>query len=146
MSGLAALLAGHTPPDLYRWHSAAHVADIQHAVEHAGWTLCHLDGWTTEDRQSFMKGIIATLGLPESLGDDLDGLGTALQDAPLRTDHGTVLLWDGWSPMARQDPETFERVRKILAERARDTSGPTLVVVLRGEGPDLDVDELPIKH
>ena len=33
MSGLAALLAGHTKPDLYRWHNAAHVEDVAHAVE-----------------------------------------------------------------------------------------------------------------
>ena len=39
MSGLAALLAGHNPPDVYQWHSAAHVPDVQHAVEHAGWSF-----------------------------------------------------------------------------------------------------------
>ena len=37
MSGLAALLAGHNPPDIYQWHNAAHVPDVEHAVEHAGW-------------------------------------------------------------------------------------------------------------
>ena len=55
MSGLAALLAGHNPPDLYQWHSAAHVPDVQHAVEPARWEFVYLDGWTIEDKESFLK-------------------------------------------------------------------------------------------
>ena len=55
MSGLAAQLAGHTPPDLYQWHNAASVADVEHAVEKAGWKFCHLDGWTIEDKETFLN-------------------------------------------------------------------------------------------
>ena len=59
MSGLAALLAGHNPPDMYQWHNAAHVPDIEHAVEHAGWKFVYLDGWTVEDKESFLKATAA---------------------------------------------------------------------------------------
>ena len=54
MSGLAALLAGHNPPDIYRWHNAAHVPDVQHAVEHAGWRFVYVDGWTEDDKATFL--------------------------------------------------------------------------------------------
>ena len=99
MSGLAALLAGHTPPDVYQWHNAAHVEDVQHAVEHAGWTFRHLDGWTIEDRESFTKALGAAVESPDA--SSLDEI--SLEGGPGGA--GTVLLWDGWSPLARHDQE-----------------------------------------
>jgi hypothetical protein len=62
MSGLAALLAGHNPPGLYQWRSAAPVADVRHAVEHAGWGFRHLDGWVLEDKESFLEAAATALG------------------------------------------------------------------------------------
>ena len=67
MSGLAALLAGHNPPDIYQWHSAAHVPDVQHAVEHAGWKFAYLDGWTIEDKATFLKATAGVLDFPASI-------------------------------------------------------------------------------
>ncbi len=143
MSGLAALLAGHTEPGVYQWHSAAPAGDVQHAVEKAGWTFRHLDCWTCEDRATFLKGLAAELGLPPERSDDLDGLDAAL--ASLRADGaGTVLLWDGWSPLARHDEEAFGRVLAALGSRAG--AGDRFAVILRGEGPALELEELPIKH
>ena len=65
MSGLAALLAGHNPPAVYQWHSAAHVPDVEHAVQVAGWTFAHLDGWTVEDKEAFLKTAVQSLGLDD---------------------------------------------------------------------------------
>ena len=59
MSGLAALLAGHTPPKVYQWHNAASVEDVRHAVEKAGWSFHSLDGWTIEDKETFLKATAA---------------------------------------------------------------------------------------
>ena len=50
MSGLARLLAGHTPPGVYHWTSAADVATVQHAAERAGWRFVLLDTWKVEDK------------------------------------------------------------------------------------------------
>ena len=61
MSGLAALLAGHTPPKVYQWHSAASVEDIKHAVEKAGWCFRYIDGWTIEDKETFLKATATAL-------------------------------------------------------------------------------------
>ena len=144
MSGLAALLAGHTPPGVYRWHSAASVADIQHAVEHAGWTFRLLDGWVVEDKETFLKAVSASLQFPGHLGEDLDGLTGGLDELDMG-ENGTVLLWDGWSPLARQDEPTFSQVLSIFGRRTGSDRG-RLAVLLRGEGPEVELEELPIRR
>ncbi|HET6697458.1 MAG TPA: barstar family protein [Nocardioidaceae bacterium] len=143
MSGLAALLAGHNPPDLYRWHNAAHVADVQHAVEHAGWRFVSFDGWTVEDRAGFLKGAASALALPDEASESLDAFAAGLGEVPDGDCAGLVLLWDGWGPLARADAACFEQARGCLQARARDQARPPFAVLLRGEGPDLDVPELP---
>ena len=137
MSGLAALLAGHTPPGIYQWHNAAHTEDVQHAVEKAGWTFRHLDGWTVEDRDTFVKALCAAVEAPDA---------TSLEEITLEGGGGpgTVLLWDGWSPLARHDQGCFDEALDILRRRTQG-EGP-FAVILRGEGPDLDLEELPVKH
>ncbi len=144
MSGLAALLAGHTPPAVYQWHNAASVADVQHAVEHARWGFKYVDGWTIEDRESFLKATCACMELPDDT-HDVQGLAQCLMDVD-GGDHGLVLLWDGWSPLARHDEDTFRQVLDAFRKRASTTDHGKFTVILRGEGPDLELDELPIKH
>ena len=85
MSGLAALLAGHNPPDLYQWHSAAHVPDVQHAVEHAGWEFVYLDGWTIEDKESFLKAAAHAFNAEDDRGASFDALSDCLGDVEATT-------------------------------------------------------------
>ena len=145
MSGLAALLAGHTKPDVYQWHNAANVADVQHAVEHAGWTFVHLDGWTIEDKQSFLKAVGAAFGFRDDL-DSFDALSDHLNDVECGDHTGVVTLWDGWSPFARHDEQAFKVALSCLGGRCNDDRGCTFALILRGDGPPLDVPELPVKH
>ncbi len=144
MSGLAALLAGHTPPDVYQWHNAAPAADVQHAVEHAGWVFRYLDGWTTEDQESFLKSVAACLDASDA-GNDADALAACLEQVDVGQ-QGMVLLWDGWSPLARKDGTAFDAALEAFQKRSASTQHGKLAVILRGEGPDLHLDELPIKH
>ncbi len=108
MSGLAALLAGHNPPDLYQWHSAAHVPDVEHAVEQAGWQFVHLDAWTIEDKQSFLKAAAATFDAAMfdpaddpaddpavDLGENFDAFSDLLAEVDPGDRNGTIWLWDG---------------------------------------------------
>ena len=145
MSGLAALLAEHNPPSVYQWHSAAPVADVQHAVEHAGWSFRYLDGWTLEDRASFLKAAASALELPDDRADSVESWSSALGEVAV-DGRGTVFLWDGWSPLARSEGGTFDEVLGALRRRAHTAEAGKLAVILRGEGPDLDVPELPIKR
>jgi len=146
MSGLAALLAGHSPADLYQWHSAAHVPDVQHAVEHAGWSFVYLDGWTIEDKQSFLKAAAAAFEFPDHFGENFDALSDCLADVDGGDTQGVVLLWDGWSPFARHDEQAFRVALSVLGGRANAERGCAFAALLRGEGPALDLPELPVKH
>ena len=145
MSGLAALLAGHNPPAVHQWHSNAHVEDVAHAVEKAGWSFRHLDGWTIEDRATFCKTLSSVLDLPDGDAADLDRLCDQLRSLTSEG-QGTVLLWDGWSPLARHDEDAFREVLGAFESRCGDSGSGTLAVILRGDGPELDLEELPIKH
>ena len=70
---------------------------------------------------------------PEHYGQNLDALNDSLRDLPGRT----VLLWDGWCTLAREDETAFNAVRAILADHTA-----SLTTLLRGEGPDVDVPSL----
>ena len=145
MSGLAALLAGHNRPDVYRWHSAAHVPDVEHAVDKAGWSFVHLDGWIVEDKDAFLKAAVASFGLSDERGASFDALSDGLADVDPRDRGGVVLLWDGWSPLARHDEQAFHVALSVLGGRANADRGCPFAVLLRGEGPTVDVPELPAK-
>lgn len=144
MSGLAALLAGHNPPGVYQWRSAAPAADVQHAVEHAGWMFRYLDGWTIEDQESFLKSAATCLDTSDS-GTDMDALADCLDKIEVGK-NGMVMLWDGWSPLARKDEGCFGKALEAFRRRSTSDRHGKLAVILRGDGPDLDVDELPIKR
>jgi hypothetical protein len=146
MSGLAALLAGHNPPDIYQWHSAAHVGDVQHAVEHAGWKFGYLDGWTVEDKQSFFDATAKALSFPDFFANNFDAMSDCLADVDCGEKNGIVLLWDGWSPLARHDEQAFHVALSVLGGRVHADKGGKFAVLLRGDGPSIDVPELPAKH
>ena len=146
MSGLAALLAGHNAPDIYQWHSAAHVPDIEHAVEHAQWKFAYLDGWTIEDKESFLKACGSTFAFEDDVDETFDALAQCLADVSAGSREGVVLLWDGWSPFARRDEQAFRAALSVLEGRARAERGCKFAAILRGDGPALDLPELPVKH
>ncbi|MEP7089901.1 MAG: barstar family protein [Nocardioidaceae bacterium] len=145
MSGLAALLAGHNPPDVYRWHSAADVPDVEHAVEHAGWSFVHLDGWTVEDTEAFLKSAAHAFAFPDERCSNFDALSDCLAEVEAVGKDGVVVLWDGWSPLARHDELAFHVALSVLGGRTNAERGCPFAVLLRGEGPHVDVSELPTK-
>jgi len=134
MSGLAGLLAGHTPAGVYRWHGAFDVADVRHAVEHAGQRFAHVDGWTAQTKAEFLAAVGQALELPDYYGQNFDALEECLRgvgrEAP------AVLLWDGWGTLARSDARAFGVAMAVL--RARAGAG-SFSVLLRGDGPDEDL-------
>jgi len=136
MSGLAAVLARRHDPGVFLWHAAFEADEVRHAVEHAGWRFGYVDGWGSETEAEFHARIAATLGFPDYYGANLDALWDCLSDV----DQPTVLLWDGWGPLARADPERFPRILRVLHDRA--VEGSPFAVLLRGEGPDVDVPSL----
>lgn len=137
MSGLAAVLAGRHEPGVFLWHAAFDVDEVRHTVEHVGWQFGYVDGWQRSDKAGVLTAVGETLGFPGYYrGHSLDALWDCLTDLA----EPTVLLWDGWGTLAREDEETFDRVRGILDERAR--LAPPFTTLLRGEGPDVEVPSL----
>jgi len=59
---------------------------------------------------------------------------------------GVILLWDGWSPLARHDEQAFKVALSVLGGRANADRGCKFAALLRGDGPPIDVPELPAKH
>jgi hypothetical protein len=132
MSGLAGLLAGRTGPGVYLWHTAFAPEEVRHAVEHADRRFGYVDGWTHQTKAELLEAIGEALDFPDHYGGNLDALADCLSEV----DGDTVLLWDGWGPIARDDPGLFASVRQILEGRER------LSVLLRGAGPEVDVPSL----
>lgn len=132
MSGLAGLLAGHAAPGVWRWESALEVADVEQAVRTAGWDFAHVDGWTAATTKAdALDAFGEALSFPEHYGRNLDALHDCLRDVG-----DVLLLWDGWSTLARSDARTFAVVLDILGERA-SAAGAPFAVLLRGDGPEL---------
>jgi len=136
MSGLAGLLAGHRDPGIYRWHAAFDVDDVRRAVEHGGARFGYVDGWTHTTKAEVLQALGEALAFPDYYGQNLDALGDCLGDL----DGPHVLLWDGWSPLARSEEDTFSTILGILTGRCGE--GEPFSVLLRGDGPDLKVADL----
>ncbi len=137
MSGLAAVLAGHEAPGIHLWHSASDVADVRHTVEHAGWGFAHVDGWTGADtKAAFLAAMGEALHFPDYYGQNFDALADCLHDIGRGVD-GVVLLWDGWSTLARADEKTFGIALSVLGSRVHADRGVPFTVLLRGAGPDV---------
>lgn len=136
MSGLAAVLAGRHDAGVFTWHSALPVEDVRHAVEHAGKRFGHVDGWTHQSKEEFLEEVGQALSFPSHFGKNLDALVDCLRDVD-----DTVLLWDGWAPLAREDEGSFRSALDVLTQRAEKADA--FVVLLRGDGPQLaDVSSL----
>ncbi len=139
MSGLAALLAGHREPGIFRWHGAFDSAWVEHTVEHADWRFVHLDGWRAESKQEFLEAISSAFGFPDDAGRNFDILADNLHDVVAGDSNGTVFLWDGWGPFARADEQGFSVALSVLGGRVNADRGGRFAVLLRGEGPDLGI-------
>ena len=133
MSGLAALLAGRKEPGLHAWHSGFDVADVRHTVEHAGWRFAHVDGLAAQTKAEFLRAVGEALDFPDWYGQNFDALADCLTDVDGAG--GTVLLWDGWGPLARNDPQAFSVALSVLGTRVHAERRSPFAVLLRGDGP-----------
>jgi hypothetical protein len=96
-----------------------------------------------EDAETFLKAVGGAFDLPDYDGGSFERLRDELATVSAEGHPGIVFLWDGWSPLARHDEQAFATALSLFRDRARSSAGDTLGVILRGDGPDLDVPELP---
>lgn len=138
MSGLAAVLSGRRPPGVFTWHAALEVGDLRRAAGQAGWRFGHVDGWGDPTKAGFLAAVGEALAFPAHYGRNLDALADCLADLG----RDTLLLWDGWGPLARHDEKAFRISVRVLRERAGADQASRFVVLLRGDGPELDLPGL----
>lgn len=138
MSGLAGLLAHRVEPRIYRWHGQFPAEDVRHTVEHAGWRFAAVDGWHHTTKAELLDAVGLALAFPDDYGATFDALADCLADVTAGDSEGWVLLWDGWSPLAREDPRAFSVALSVLGGRVNADRGGRFVVLLRGDGPDVD--------
>lgn len=138
MSGLAAILASHKEPGVFQWHSAASPEDVRHTVEHAGWQFGYVDGWTHQDKGALLDAFAETFDFPKHFGHNFDALLDSLRDLS----EPTVVLWDGWGPLAREDAQAFGVAIDVLNQRATEDPSFPFAVLMRGDGPQVDVASL----
>ena len=130
MSGLAGVLAGRHDAGVHRWHNALHVPDVQHAVEHAGWTFGYVDGVALESKKEILGAIGDALSFPDHYGGNLDALRDCLRDLP--QEHRAAV-----GRLGEPGPGQAGRLRKVCRVLGKRADGePTLEVLLRGPGPD----------
>ena len=79
----------------------------------------------------------AAFDFPDWFGRNLDALADSLSDVPWPpTAKACVVLWDGWSPLARHDRRVFDVVVDIFAGAGRVRARRPFAVLVRGPGPD----------
>jgi RNAse (barnase) inhibitor barstar len=139
VSELEEVLAGRREPGVYEWSAAASVADVQDEVEHAGWRFVHLDTSTAADKSGFLDRASAAFGFPGYFGRNWDAFADSLSD--VRSDPGTLVLWEGWSAFAGTDEQQFAVALDIMRERAESRVGGSFAVLMRADEPrTYDVD------
>jgi hypothetical protein len=124
--------------------SDAPLDELEAAAEELGWRTVVLDGSDVEDKAAFLEQCAEAFALPEWFGLNWDALEECLGDLDLGGAEGVVVLWAGWAPMAEEASTDFAVALDILggAVRGWHRDGVDGGVLLLGEGPDTDLEEL----
>jgi RNAse (barnase) inhibitor barstar len=112
---LAGLPAGVVPVP-----GAVDIMALEAECDARGRPTVVLDTGQVSDKDGFMNAVSDALGLPGWFGRNWGALAECLADVPA----STVLVWDGWTDMARADPRDTEVAIEIFAE-----SGLTVLMV-----------------
>lgn len=96
------------------------VVALEARCDAQGRPMVLLDTGSVADKEGFMAAVSAALALPGWFGRNWDALADCLSDIPA----DTMLVWDGWTDMARAAPRSTEVAIEVLVE-----SGLTVLLV-----------------
>lgn len=130
------LLAGSSPPGLYRW-IGPESRDLAEWATQSGWGALSLDTSFVTDRESFYAELSTSWGLPAWFGNNLDALFDALDEI---ASVPTVLIWDGLDHLAAIAPDLTAAVIEVLRDCV--SQAPAFAVVARGTLEISGFDEL----
>jgi hypothetical protein len=122
----------------------APVDELEAAAEELGWRCVVLDSGEVETKEAFLELCAESFALPEWFGMNWDALEECLGDLDLGEDEGVAVIWSGWGELAEAAAPEFAIAVDIFAGAVRGwhRDGVAGGVLLVGEGPDVDVDEL----
>jgi hypothetical protein len=120
------------------------VEHYEGAAEKLEWRCIVLDGTDVEDKDAFLESCDEAFELPEWFGMNWDALDECLADLDLDGAEGVAVLWTSWAPFAEESPKEFAVAIDVLGSAVRGWArdGVRGGVLLVGEGPEIDVDEL----
>ncbi|VXB15019.1 barstar family protein [Nocardioides sp. AX2bis] len=139
MTVLADLLAGVTGPGAYRWPTAPASYDAARVVcvaGRAGWRVTRLVAGPLEGRADLVAALGEALGVSGLHGHNLDALEERVRALPARPP--LLLVCDDWAALATEHPRATRGALRVVT--AHDEA-PTVVLLL-GDGPDLDLPDL----
>ena len=133
---------------LQRLHGVRRVVapleELETAADELGWRCVVLDGTEVDTKEAFLELCAESLALPEWFGMNWDALEECLGDLDLGEDEGVAVLWSGWGELAEAGATDFATALDLLSGAVRGWHRDGLAggVLLVGEGPDVEVDEL----
>ncbi len=122
----------------------AAVDGYESEAERLGWRCLVLDGTDVEDKTAFLEACDEAFALPEWFGMNWDALEECLADLDHEGADGVVVVWSGWGELAEAAPTEFAVALDVLtgAVRGWASDGVRGGLVLLGEGPEIEVEEL----
>jgi RNAse (barnase) inhibitor barstar len=140
MSSLSKLLAEGLRPGVYRWPSAAGVADVRRDAAAAGFGFVLLDTSEIHDKAGFLDLCATAFDLPRWFGRNWDALADSLSDRS--TGSPEVVLWIGLLNLLEHDHDTVDVALQIFNEDTTN-SGQLRVLLAVKTKPDL-LSSLPV--
>jgi RNAse (barnase) inhibitor barstar len=120
------------------------VEHYEGVAEKLEWRCIVLDGTDVEDKDAFLESCDEAFELPEWFGMNWDALEECLTDLDHDGAAGVLVVWSGWGELAEAAPKDFAVALDVLTGAVRGWSrdGVHGGMVMLGEGPEIDVDEL----
>ncbi|OQA42798.1 MAG: Barstar (barnase inhibitor) [Chloroflexi bacterium ADurb.Bin325] len=128
------LLAGATPPGVYRLPARASLRTVQRMAAQHGWRVYRIMGRRIADKPTFLAESARSLHFPKYFGHNWDAFEESLNDLAYDAAGRTLVLFDHAGRLAAAEPEEFAVALDILraAVEARRASDFPLVVILQG--------------
>ncbi|GAA2720722.1 MULTISPECIES: barstar family protein [Streptomyces] len=118
--GLPALLAGTTPPGVYRLPPTEAPADALALATEADWRGAHLRLDGVHDKAAFLDACARDLDLPDWFGRNWDALADCLTDLSWWREtgkpHGYLLLAEDWGTFHKSAPADARTAEAILTD------------------------------
>jgi len=122
----------------------APIDELEAAADELGWRCVVLDSSEVETKDAFLELCAESFALPEWFGLNWDALEECLGDLDLGGVDGVAVLWTGWGELAEATATEFAVAVDIFAGAARGWHRDGVIggVLLVGDGPDVEIDEL----